>query len=86
MTQPFKWVPVIKPGSAFDDRTQEVRMNDAQLDNPRREGESLVSWIERLNVAAGTMTLSQCEAIERDWREDDVNEIFGPARRPGEEG
>jgi hypothetical protein len=64
------------------DRAEEVRTQDAMLDNPRREGESLVSWLERVNLAAGVMLSGQCDAIERDWREEDVAAFLGP-REPG---
>lgn len=82
------WVPVVKarPEDIFSSVAERNAVSDAQQDNPRREGESLLSWIERINVAANLMTLSQCQEIERDWREENVEAIFGPPRVPGEEG
>jgi hypothetical protein len=64
------------------DRAEEVRTQDAMLDNPRREGESLESWVQRVNLAAGVMLSGQCDAIERDWRKEDVAAFLGP-REPG---
>jgi hypothetical protein len=91
------WVPVIKarPEDVFASVAERNAISDWQQDNPRKEGEDLLEWIERGNVAASVMTLSQCQVIgqpkpepqvERDWRDDDVDAIFGPERTPGQEG
>jgi hypothetical protein len=62
-----KWRPVVREGTAFESRAQEVAVDDARIDNPRREGESLAAWLERINVTAGVMTLSQCaEPVSRE--------------------
>jgi hypothetical protein len=84
MTDSPKWVPLINPGTPFVDRAEEIRVQDAQRDNPREAGESLESWVQRCNVAAGVMLLGQCDAIEpkpeapRDWKDADLAAIFGP--------
>jgi hypothetical protein len=46
------------------------------------KGESVLSWLERVNLAAGVMLSGQCDAIERDWREEDAAAFLGP-REPG---
>lgn len=83
--KPTQWTPVTNPEPVFDSAAQKRAIEQAQANNPRREDESLISWIERCNVEAGVMTLGQCTSIEPDWREENVNAIFGPRREPGED-
>lgn len=58
-----KWVPVIREGNPFDSRADEVRVLDAQRDNPRLPGEDINAWMQRVNVAAGLMLLGDCDEI-----------------------
>jgi hypothetical protein len=67
------------------DLSEEVRTQDAMLDNPRREGESVLSWLERVNLAAGVMLSGHCDEIERDWREEDAAAFLGPLEPGGDD-
>lgn len=79
--KPTEWKLVVNPTPVFGSAKEKLSLETALKENPRREGEGLLSWLERGNVAAGIMTLSQCREIEEDpeaWRDRDIRDIFGP--------
>lgn len=52
---------VVCPSPLFNSARDKLAMDAALLENPRRAGEDVIAWLERVNVAAGQMLLSQCE-------------------------
>jgi len=60
-----KWEHTICPSPLFDSARDKLAMDAALRENPRRAGEDIIGWLERVNYAAGQMRLDQCEPRER---------------------
>ncbi len=50
--RPVHWEPVVNPEPVYDSPSQKREYEAAVLANPRRPGESLLAWMERVSAAA----------------------------------
>jgi hypothetical protein len=57
--KPRVWVPVIVPKPVFNGSDETRRYQDAVTYNPRREGEGIVEWMERVNAAARPVVMPE---------------------------
>ena len=53
------WEPVQIPRPVFSSPAEKRRIEQAMVDHPRRPGEEIVDWIERVNAAAGVTALAE---------------------------
>jgi len=51
-----KWEAVVCPAPVFASAQEAQAMHNAVADNPRREGEEITAWMERLLREAGAST------------------------------
>ena len=71
--QKTKWEPVQVPSPVFKSAQEKQRIDSAIAENPRRQGEGLTDWFDRILAIAGVTAMANAGLPYRE-------------RDPGEEG